>query len=277
MTDTRQLIVDYATPPSSNQIPIFDGSKWAPGNLSSILDADLNAIAALSGTDGVLCKTAANTWALRAVSAPAAGITVTNPRGIAGDITLALADDLAALENQSGTGLVARTANATYAQRTITGTTNQITVTNGNGVSGNPTLALDATLVASLASDAKVLSESGLISTTSGSMTQMMTGDITVNVKSGQKVFVIAWFMWSAGTVGADCAWEITQDGSRTGQALTQDNQVSNTSGYASSGCFFALDSPSAGDHVYTVRWQVSSGTVYNLRRMLVAIPFKAS
>lgn len=42
----------------------------------------------------------------------------------------------------TGNGLMARTAAGTYTNRTITGTTNQITVTNGDGVGGNPTLAL---------------------------------------------------------------------------------------------------------------------------------------
>lgn len=41
-------------------------------------------------------------------------------------------------------GLVARTAAGTAAARTITGTANQLTVTNGDGVSGNPTLSLPA-------------------------------------------------------------------------------------------------------------------------------------
>lgn len=39
-------------------------------------------------------------------------------------------------------GVLCRTAASTAAARTITGTANQITVTNGDGVSGNPTLSL---------------------------------------------------------------------------------------------------------------------------------------
>ena len=39
-------------------------------------------------------------------------------------------------------GLMARTAAGTYASRTITGTASQITVNNGDGVSGNPTISL---------------------------------------------------------------------------------------------------------------------------------------
>lgn len=60
--------------------------------------------------------------------------------------SIILADDLAALEAQSGTGLVTRTGTATYAQRTITGTANEITVTNGDGVSADPTIDLPNTI-----------------------------------------------------------------------------------------------------------------------------------
>lgn len=38
-------------------------------------------------------------------------------------------------------GILTRTAASTYTSRTLTGTTNQIVVTNGDGVSGNPTFA----------------------------------------------------------------------------------------------------------------------------------------
>lgn len=53
--------------------------------------------------------------------------------------------DLAALAGVSSSGLLARTGAGTAAARTVTGSTG-LTVTNGDGVSGNPTLTLDATL-----------------------------------------------------------------------------------------------------------------------------------
>lgn len=52
--------------------------------------------------------------------------------------------DLASLAANTTNGLWARTGDGTGAARTITGTANQITVTNGDGVSGNPTLSLPA-------------------------------------------------------------------------------------------------------------------------------------
>jgi hypothetical protein len=52
----------------------------------------------------------------------------------------------------SSNGLLARTTTGTYASRTLTGTSNQITVTNGDGVSGNPTLSLPSLLAFAQAS-----------------------------------------------------------------------------------------------------------------------------
>lgn len=50
------------------------------------------------------------------------------------------------MEEPGSNGLVARTAANTAAARTITGTANQVDVTNGSGAAGNPTLALSSTL-----------------------------------------------------------------------------------------------------------------------------------
>ena len=49
---------------------------------------------------------------------------------------------LTSLAAYSTNGILTQTAADTFTGRTITGTTNQVTVTNGDGVSGNPTLSL---------------------------------------------------------------------------------------------------------------------------------------
>ncbi len=53
-------------------------------------------------------------------------------------------DALASMD--ATTGILSETATNTFAKRTITGTTNEITITNGDGVSGNPTASLPAAL-----------------------------------------------------------------------------------------------------------------------------------
>lgn len=101
----------------------------------------LVAAAAIS-MSGLLALDASGDIQTRTLQAPAAGISITNPAGIAGDPTFALANDLAALEALSGTGIAVRTTSDTWAQRSILGTTNQINVAYGDGVSANPTLSL---------------------------------------------------------------------------------------------------------------------------------------
>lgn len=110
-------------------------------------DADLDAISAL-GTTGIAVRTAADTWATRTLTAPAAGFTITNPAGLAGNPTFVLANDLSALEGMSGTGLVVRTAAETYAQRTLVEPAAGLTISNPAGIAGDPTFALADDLAA---------------------------------------------------------------------------------------------------------------------------------
>lgn len=79
------------------------------------------------------------------VTQPSAGLTITNTgssQTTAATATFALANDLLALEGLASTGYAVRTAADTWAQRTLTGTTNQVTVTNGDGTTGNPVFSL---------------------------------------------------------------------------------------------------------------------------------------
>ena len=107
------------------------------------LDATLNALAAYN-TNGLLTQTAADTFTGRTLTAPAAGITITNPAGTAGNPTFALANDLAAVEALSGTGIARRTGTDTWSVGTTVsvaeGGTGLTTVSHGGvlvGFTGN--------------------------------------------------------------------------------------------------------------------------------------------
>ena len=101
------------------------------------------------GQTGIVVQTATGAWSGRTITGPAAGITVTNGNGVAGNPTLSLNGDLNALENLASTGIAVRTGTNTWAQRTITAGAG-ITVTNGNGVSGNPTISLPSSAITNL-------------------------------------------------------------------------------------------------------------------------------
>ena len=110
-------------------------------------DADLTALAG-NATNGLWARTGSGAGAARTVTGPAAGIAVSNGDGVSGNPTLALANDLAALEGLSSTGFAVRTATDSWAQRSLAAPAAGITIGNNTGVSGNPTLALANDLAA---------------------------------------------------------------------------------------------------------------------------------
>lgn len=160
-------------------------------------DATLTALAAYN-TNGLIAQTAADTFAGRTITGPAAGISVSNGDGVSGNPTLALANDLSALEGMSGTGIVARTASETYAQRTITAGTG-ISVADGDGVAGNPTIT--NTGVTTFAENGGA--------TATGAITISEGANITIT-KSGND-FAIASSGGGGGTV--DNPYELTNAG----------------------------------------------------------------
>ena len=102
---------------------------------------DLNTL----GT-GIVAKTNTSAFAARTLATSGLGLSVTNGDGIAGDPTFQLTGVAAAIASSTGTGMLAIIGGTAIANRTITGTTGQITVTDGNGTN-NPTIGLTNTTV----------------------------------------------------------------------------------------------------------------------------------
>lgn len=59
-------------------------------------------------------------------------------------------DDAVGVAKGAGTGLIAKTGTGAGEKRTITGTTDQVTVADGDGVAGNPTISLPVAVTTSL-------------------------------------------------------------------------------------------------------------------------------
>lgn len=131
-----------ATVTTVSGLTLSGASMWNGGTIAVIYGGTGQTTYA----DGQLLigSTAGNTLAKGTLTAPAAGISITVG---AGSITFSLNGDLAAIEALSGVGMAARTAASTWALRTITGTANRLTVTQGTGVSGNPTLDISASYI----------------------------------------------------------------------------------------------------------------------------------
>lgn len=141
----RDVVAAFAT--AGTGIAIVNDDPGDTLTFSSTITqyTDADAVGAVSdavGGNGLVARTAADTFAARTLTGPAAGISVSNGDGVSGNPTLALANDLAALEGLASTGFAVRTGSDAWAQRSIASGVG-VTVTNGDGVSGNPSIAIN--------------------------------------------------------------------------------------------------------------------------------------
>ena len=158
------------TPQLANSRALSGGTGigLVDGGAQSTLQITLNRAAGSleASGNGIIVKTGSSTVTPRTLSTTGNGITVSDGDGVSGNPTFSLTGIALAIANASGTGMLAIVGGSTIAGRQITGTANQIGVTNGNGA-GDPTLTI---------ADNVVLPGTSAMTVVSGSSAQQPVG-----------------------------------------------------------------------------------------------------
>lgn len=125
------------------------GVGLVDGGAQSTLQVTLNGASGSleAASNGVIVKTGASTVTNRSIAVSGTGLAITNGNGVSGNPTVALDGLISAVAQVGGTGLLAVQSGTTAGGVEILGTAGQVTVANGNGLGGNPTIALANTTV----------------------------------------------------------------------------------------------------------------------------------
>lgn len=286
LTSFARTLLDDA-----NQAAMQSTLGLVPGTNVQAYDADLAALAALSGTNTIYYRSAANTWTAVAIgsgltftggtldavvssldaelsaiagltsaadrlpyytgSGTAALATYTSfarsldddPDAATARTTLGLAigtdvqafdADLSAVAGLSSNGLVARTGAGSAAARTLTAPAAGITVSDGDGVSGNPTLAL--------ANDLAAL--------------EALSGTNTLYYRSGADT-------WSPVTIGSGVSFSGGTLSTTSTGGVTFMTPVATTSGAGTTGKSFTI--PSGAKKITISLNNVSSSSAFSM------------
>jgi hypothetical protein len=143
---TQTFITKNQEPTLANSRALSGGTGvgLVDGGAQSTLQVTLNGVSGSleTASSGIIAKVG-GAVAGRTLSTSGNGLTVSDGAGASGDPTFSLTGVAASVANLSGTGVLALTnSGTTVSGRDLLGTANQVSVTNGNGASGNPTFAI---------------------------------------------------------------------------------------------------------------------------------------
>lgn len=134
------------TLPNSRYVGVTNGLIITDGGAQGLFNISTTGalLSLVNAGTGFQVKTTATSVTNRSIAVSGNGLSITNGSGVSGDPTITLSGAVLNLANSSFNGLVVLSTAGGITSATITGTTNQITVTNGTGISGNPTIAISS-------------------------------------------------------------------------------------------------------------------------------------
>ena len=144
-SQTYQYLTIVQTPqlPNSRFLSAATGIGLTDGGAQSFYRISLNGVSGTLETMGSgFGVKIAGTMTPRSITYSGAGIDVTNGDGQSGNPTISLTGTVASLASNGGTGFLALPGNGTVSGRTLTGTANQIGITNPNGIAGSPVFSI---------------------------------------------------------------------------------------------------------------------------------------
>jgi hypothetical protein len=143
-TQTFLTLNQEPTLPNSRALSGGTGVGLVDGGAQSTLQITLNGASGSleAAGNGLIAKTGSSSVTARSIAVSGSGLSITNGDGISGNPTLAMTGLPSSLAGLTGSGFLCLPNNGTVNAVTLTGTSDQITVTGGDGTGGNPTFAI---------------------------------------------------------------------------------------------------------------------------------------
>ena len=125
---------------TTNEIEYNTGSTWITLPPAGAGEANTASNVGTAGV-GIFKQKSASDFEMKKINGGSTKVTITDDTGNS-ELDIDIDGGLVLEGEVSSNGLVTRTASETYTNRTITNTTDETSVSNGNGASGNPTIGL---------------------------------------------------------------------------------------------------------------------------------------
>ena len=165
-----QYLTIVQTPqlPNSRFLSTGTGVGLVDGGAQSFYRITLNGVAGtLESMGNGFGVKVGGTMTPRSIAVSGAGLSISNGDGQSGNPTVSLDGTVGSLASNGGTGFLALPGNGSVSGRTLTGTANQIGITNPNGVAGSPVFSI---------ADNPVLPGTGAVTVPVGTAVQQPAG-----------------------------------------------------------------------------------------------------